>query len=192
MKLLPSFLVLVVARGLTLARLAGSHLYVWLLIITDREGPQAWGTSLILLYLFMALSDLLDGPLARMAGSPSILWGRMDVAADIAFNTLSLSAASCLGSVGPWVPAGVAFLGGRFILRNWRNPAVSEKGHDEDRAGKAAGVIYYLLVGAVVLELSVEGEAGRWAVARAGDAVFLYTLFVLLRKRAGAPTPSAS
>ncbi len=53
-------------------------------------------------------------------------------------------------------------------------------------------MIYYLLVGAVALELSAEGEAGRWAVARAGDAVFLYTLFVLLRKRAGVTTPSVS
>ncbi len=192
MKLLPSSLLLALARGLTLARLAGNPLFIWLLIITDREGSQAWGTSLILLYLFMVLSDLLDGPLARMAGSPSALWGRVDVAADIAFNTLSLSAAAWLGSVGPWVPAGVALLGGRFILRNWRSPAASEKGHAEDRAGKAAGVIYYLLVGAVALELSVEGEAGRWAVARAGDAVTFYTLFVLLRKRAGVTTPSVS
>ncbi len=190
MKLLPSSLVLAAARGLTLARLAGIPLFLWLLVITDREGPQAWGPSLLLLYFFMALSDLLDGPLARMAGSPSPLWGRVDVAADIAFNTLSLSAASWLGSVGPWVPAGVALLGGRFILRIWRRPAALEKGHDEDRAGKAAGVIYYLLVGAIALELSAEGEAGRWAVARAGDVVFLYTLFVLLRKGAVPPTPS--
>ena len=54
---------------------------------------------------------------------------------------------------------------------------------DEDRPGKIAGVFYYLLVGVVVLELSIEGEAGRWLVARAGDMVFFYTLFVLLRKR---------
>jgi phosphatidylglycerophosphate synthase len=185
-------LVLAAARGLTLARLAGIPLFLWLLVTTDREGPQAWGQSLLMLYTFMALSDLLDGPLARLAGSPSPLWGRVDATADIAFNTLSLSVASWIGAVGPWVPAGVALLGGRFVLRNLRKPAALEKGHDEDRAGKAAGVIYYLLVGAVALELSAEGDAGRWAVARAGDAVFLYTLFVLLRKRAVPPNPSAS
>jgi hypothetical protein len=44
-------------------------------------------------------------------------------------------------------------------------------------------VIYYLLVGAVALELAVTGEGGRWWVARAGDVVFLYTLFLLLRPR---------
>jgi hypothetical protein len=44
-------------------------------------------------------------------------------------------------------------------------------------------VIYYLLVGAIALELSVTGEGGRWAIARVGDAVFLYTLFLLLRRR---------
>ena len=54
----------------------------------------------------------------------------------------------------------------------------------------AAGVIYYLLVGAVALELSVAGEGGRWFIARTGDAVFLYTLFLLLRRRRGEPSPS--
>jgi hypothetical protein len=51
-------------------------------------------------------------------------------------------------------------------------------------------VIYYLLVGAVAVELSVEGEGGRWFIARAGDAVFLYTLFLLLRGRKGRPSLS--
>jgi hypothetical protein len=60
----------------------------------------------------------------------------------------------------------------------------------EDRAGKAAGVIYYLLVGAVVLELAVEGDSGRWWIARAGDVVFVYTLFLLLRRRTERPSPS--
>ena len=40
MKLLPSSLLLAVARGLTLARLAGNPLFFWLLIITAREGSQ--------------------------------------------------------------------------------------------------------------------------------------------------------
>ena len=47
-----------------------------------------------------------------------------------------------------------------------------------------------ILVGAVAIELSVAGEEGRWFIARAGDAVFLYTLFLLLRRRQGRPSPS--
>ncbi len=182
---LSSSLYLTTARGLTLARLASTPLFLWLLIQTDREGADFWGISLLLLYFFIVLSDLFDGLLARKAGAPSHFWGQVDAAVDITFNSLSLSAAAWLGRVGPWVPAGVATLGGRFILRNLRLQPVQEGHLDEDLAGKAAGVIYYLLVGAVALELSLEGEGGRWLIARAGDVVFLYTLFVLLRKAVG-------
>lgn len=181
---------LVAARGLTLARLASIPLFLVLLVQTHRAGPQAWRLSLLLLYVGIALSDFLDGWLARKAGAPSHVWGQIDATADIAFTTLSLTAAAWLGRVGPWVPAGVAVLGGRFLLRNLgRQPTLPGR-LVEDRAGKAAGVIYYLLVGAVALELSVGGEGGRWYIARSGDAVFLYTLFLLLRRRSGRPSPS--
>jgi len=181
---------LAAARGLTLARLASIPLFLFLLVQTHHAGPQHWRLSLLLLYVGIALSDFLDGWLARKAGAPSHVWGQIDATADIAFTSLSLTAAAWLGRVGPWVPAGVAVLGGRFLLRNLgRQPTLPGR-LVEDRAGKAAGVIYYLLVGAVALELSVEGEGGRWYIARAGDAVFLYTLVLLLRRRRGRPSPS--
>ena len=142
--------------------------------------------SLVLLYLCIALSDVFDGQLARKAGAPSHAWGQVDAAADIAFTSLSLAVSAWLGCVGPWVPVGVAVLGGRFLLHNLGQQPTLEGRLREDRAGKAAGVIYYLLVGAVAIELAVEGAGGRWWVARAGDAVFLYTLFLLLRRRKGA------
>jgi phosphatidylglycerophosphate synthase len=171
---------LAAARGLTLARLAGTPLFLALLVHTPGAGSPLWRLSLLLLYGCIALSDLLDGWLARKAGAPSQVWGQVDAAADIAFTTLSLAAAAWLGRVGPWVPIGVAVLGGRFLLRNLRHQPTLTGRLLEDRAGKAAGVIYYLLVGAIALELAVEGEGGRWWLARVGDAVFLYTLFLLL------------
>ena len=176
---------LAAARGLTLARLASIPLFLVLLIHTHREGLPLWRLSLLLLYVCIALSDVLDGLLARKAGAPSHVWGQVDAAADIAFTSLSLAAAAWLGYVGPWVPVGVAVLGGRFLLRNLRHQPTPQGRLVEDRAGKAAGVIYYLLVGAVAIELSVAWEGGRWLIARVGDAVFLYTLFLLLRRRKG-------
>ena len=173
---------LAAARGLTLARLGAIPLFVWLLVHTQHDTSQIWRIALLLLYVGIVLSDVLDGRLARKAGAPSHSWGEVDAAADIAFNSLSLAVAAWLGRVGPWVPIGVAVLGGRFLLHN-RRPQPTLAGRlMEDRAGKAAGVIYYLLVGAVACGMAVGGEGGRWWVARAGDAVFLYTLFLLLRK----------
>ena len=181
---------LAAARGLTLARLASIPLFLFLLVQTHRAGPQHWRMSLLLLYVCIALSDFFDGRLARKAGAPSHVWGQIDATADIAFTSLSLATAAWLGRVGPWVPLGVAVLGGRFLLRNLGHQPTLQGRLVEDRAGKAAGVIYYLLVGAVAIELSVAGEGGRWSIARAGDAVFLYTLFLLLRGRKGRPSPS--
>lgn len=179
----PSSLYLTAARGLTLARLIAIPCFIFFLVQTDREGPRFWGKSLLFLYLFVVLSDFFDGLLARKAGVTSRFWGQVDATVDILFNTLSLSAAAWLGRVGFWVPAAVAALGSRFVLRNLRPKPTEEGRMDEDRAGKIAGVLYYLLVGAIALELSIEGEAGRWLVVRAGDMVLFYTLFLLLRRR---------
>jgi hypothetical protein len=86
---------------------------------------------------------------------------------------------------------GVAVLGDRFLLRNLGHPPTRDGRLMEDRAGKAAGVIFYLLVGAITLEIALGGDRGRWWIARAGDVVFLYTLFLLLRRRTWRPSPSA-
>jgi phosphatidylglycerophosphate synthase len=186
-----SALYLAIARGLTLARLASIPPFLMLLVHTHHEGRALWRLSLLLVYGGIALSDVFDGRLARKAGAPSHVWGQVDAAADIAFTSLSLAAAAWLGYVEPWVPAGVAILGGRFLLRNLGHQPTQQGRLVEDRLGKAAGVIYYLLVGAVVLEVAVEGDNGRWWIARVGDAVFLYTLFLLLRRRMERPILSA-
>jgi phosphatidylglycerophosphate synthase len=144
--------------------------------------------SLLLLYAAIALSDFLDGRLARKARAPSHVWGQVDAAADIAFTSMSLAVAAWLGRVGPWVPVGVAVLGGRFLLRNLRPQPTLAGRLGEDRAGKAAGVIYYLLVGVIAGEIAVDGEGSRWWVARVGDAVFCYTLFLLLRRQPEPPS----
>jgi len=180
------------ARSLTLARLASTPLFLVLLIYAHREGLPLWWLSLLLLYACIALSDVLDGRLARKAGAPSHVWGQLDAAADIAFTSLSLAAAAWLGRVGLWVSLGVAILGGRFLYRNLRPQSRPAGRLVEDRAGKAAGVVYYLFVGAIVCDMTLDGEGSRWWIARAGDAVFLYTLFLLLRRRPGRSQASAS
>src|ERR671935_2276428 len=129
---------LAAARGLTLARLASIPLFLFLLVQTHRAGPQHWRMSLLLLYVGIALSDFFDGRLARKAGAPSHVWGQIDATADIAFTSLSLAAAAWLGYVGPWVPVGVAVLGGRFLFRNLGQPPTRHGRLVEDRAGKAA------------------------------------------------------
>jgi phosphatidylglycerophosphate synthase len=170
------------ARALTLARLVGVAPFVWLLVRVCGGASPGARAMLGVAYLFLALSDFFDGRLARSARAATAFWARVDVGADIFFNVCSLGAAAWLRLVGPWVPAGVALLGGRFFLRSIRDGG---SGGDlpEDHLGKLAGVAYYVLVGWIVVELAVGGVLGRLALARGGDAVFLYTLVALWRGR---------
>ena len=159
------------ARLLTLLRLAAVVPFVWLFL-------NGGGTSVAALYTAVALSDFFDGKLARMAGRADPHWGWVDAIADVGFNAASLAAAAWLGMIGWWVPLGVALLGGRFLVRTLRSP---ERGIVYDGTGNLAGVLYYALVGVIAAERWL-GIPGSFAVARAGDAVFAYTLFAWFRK----------
>jgi phosphatidylglycerophosphate synthase len=164
------------ARALTLSRFVLLAPFLWLLSLVAAQPSPAARIGLAGAYAFIALSDTLDGRLARRARAPSRRWARIDVVADMSFNLSALTAASILGWMGPWVPAGVALLGGRFLWRIARDYGDSAPRVREDRAGKAAGVLYYALVGWVVAESSAGGILGREALARGADAVFAYTL----------------
>ena len=92
------------------------------------------------------------------------------------FNFSSLAGAARIGLVGPWVAVGVALLGGRFLWSLFGGEV------REDAPGKFAGVLFYALVGWIVAEVASGGLAGRFVLARAGDAVFLYTLAVFFSR----------
>lgn len=166
------------ANGLTLARFAVPVPFIYLML---QAHAGSAGAPLFLLYLLTAFSDLLDGHLARKAGAASARWGRLDALADIVFNTSALLAAAWLGLLGVWVPLGVVALAAQFLYRNRLTPSHQATRLSEDRPGKAAGVVYYLLVGAVSLGLWLAAaESSRW-LWWAGDLVFLYTAFVFVR-----------
>ena len=170
-----------VARGLTLGRFAATIPFLYMLLAISPDSQARQGIALALMFAAIAGSDLLDGFCARLAGAASHRWGKLDALADIVFNTSSLLAAVWLGLVGIWVPLGIISLATLFLYRN-RNPTTASGMRlSEDRLGKAAGVVYYLLVGVVVLSLWLQTEAVRMALWWLGNLVFLYTLVVLAR-----------
>ncbi len=171
------------ARLLTVLRAIAIGPFLWLFVAVARDGRSELGAWLAALYLAAALSDLCDGKLARAAGAVSARWGFADVAADVAFNLSSLACAAWLGLVGPWVPAGVAILAGRYFARvRSGTRAPRAEGPAYDVFGNLAGVVYYALVGVVVAGVSA-GLPGPAMIARLGDAAFLYTLVTLWRGR---------
>jgi phosphatidylglycerophosphate synthase len=175
---------------LTLSRFVLLPAFLWLLYCAGRHPTPSNRAALAGCYTFVALSDALDGRLARRARATSRRWARLDAAADISFNLSALAASSHLGWMGPWVPAGVAILGGRFLWRIAADRGDSTERIREDRAGKAAGVLYYGLVGWVVAELTTGELLGRRLLARGADAVFGYTLLALWLGRGSSPSRS--
>jgi phosphatidylglycerophosphate synthase len=159
-----------------LLRLLAVLPFVWLFVAAAESADPGTAAALAGVYVAVALSDLIDGKLARLAGTAGPGWGRMDVAADMTFNLASLACAAGLGRIGFWVPASVALLGGRFLLRLLGMGRLAAIAYD--RLGNLAGVLYYLLVGLIVFDMWL-GIPGGWLVARAADGVFLYTIYAL-------------
>ena len=151
------------------------------MVATYRGASGSPGAVLFALYVVTASSDLLDGHLARLSGAPSPRWGRLDALADMLFNTTALLAAAWLGLVGYWVPLGVAALAAQFLYRNRTAQADTGPQLLEDLPGKAAGVIYYLLVGAVALGIWLDRDRAPLWLDWAGNAVFVYTALVFAR-----------
>ncbi len=160
---------------------------------THRGASGATGALLLLLYLLTAFSDLLDGYFARKAGTASAKWGRLDALADVWFNTSALLAAASIGLMGYWVPLGVAALAAQFLYRNRKPRTGTRPQLLEDLPGKAAGVIYYLLVGAIVAGVWLDRNRAPYWLGWAGNAVFVYTALVFVRNawRRADPTPSS-
>jgi len=94
---------------------------------------------------------------------------------------------SVLGAAGAVEGGGVDLgrlriaLAAQFLYRNRNESAESRPRLREDVPGKAAGVIYYLLVGAVAFGVWL--GAGPWLgwIGWAGDAVFVYTALLFAR-----------
>lgn len=165
-----------VATALTLARLAATAPFVWLLARVASSHTPGAAAALAGAYLAIALSDFVDGPVARRAGSVSARGARLDAAADVCFNFASLAAGAVLGLVSPWTPAALALLAARFA---WRNRRCSSGGRlREDRGGKLAGALFYVLVGFVVL--AAAAPATRMLATIADRVVVAYVVAVLV------------
>jgi len=170
-----------VGRGLTLGRFAATPLFLYLFVDAIEKPQGSRLVTLSLLYLAIALSDLFDGFFARLGRAASQRWAKLDAFSDILFNTLSLFTAAWLGLIGVWVPLGIVVLAAAFAHRNRRIADLQTDRLSEDRLGKAAGVVYYLFVGAVVSSLWFETEATPIVIWWLGNVVFVYTLAVIVR-----------
>lgn len=154
--------------ALSVSRFAAIPVFIGCLV----SGETMW---LAVVYTSAVATDFLDGKIARRLGTASRGGATLDLVADVSFNAGALSAAAALGKVGPWVPAMVALLGARFLLRRRANVQLTK-----DRFGHFAGVAFYALVGLVAANAAFGFPSDGWLL-RLADAVSIYAAWCLWR-----------
>jgi cardiolipin synthase (CMP-forming) len=194
--------VLTVPNLLSLLRLAGVPLFLWLLL-----GPRADGWALLVLAVG-GFTDWLDGKLARLLGQYSTLGALLDPAVDRLYILAALVALA-VREVVPWWAVGV--LVGRDLVLGACLPVLRARGYTAFRVtylGKSATFLLLyafplLLLGAGTSVVAPLARPFGYAFTVWGTALYLYSgllylaQFVLALRRppsgagAGVPDPSA-
>jgi cardiolipin synthase len=175
----PGDRVLTVPNLLSLLRLAGVPLFLWLLL-----GPRADGWALVVL-MVGGVTDWLDGKLARLLGQYSTFGAMLDPAVDRLYILAALVALG-VREVVPWWAVGV--LVARDLVLGACLPVLRARGHGPFQViylGKAAT---FLLLYAFPLLLLGVGDSPVAAFARPlgyafaawGTALYLYSGLVYL------------
>ncbi len=113
-------------------------------------GGAASGVTAVGVFALIAASDVLDGWAARRYAADSRAGRTFDHFADICFLTTALSTYALLGSIPWWVPAAVAGSFCVYVIDSWSRADTYAAGLIGSRAGHAAGVLNYTLVGILV------------------------------------------
>lgn len=169
----PSGQVLTVPNMLSIARLAGVPVFLWLLL-----GPHADGWALVVLAV-SAVTDYLDGKIARWLDQTSRLGVLLDPAADRLYILATLAAFVVRGIIPLWLAAvlvgrDVVVGGGLLVLRRYGYGPLSVH-----QLGKAAtfALLYafpLLLLGAGHGTPSDIARPIAWAFTVWGTALYLW------------------
>ncbi len=148
------------------------------------------GEAPALIWIVAAVSDYVDGPIARRSGVTSLRGAVLDNVADIAFVLVGLWTATVLGLVSWLVPASIALSAGSYAAASLRRGAAGSQ-LARSRLGHWAGVLNYACLGLVTAAVAWPSTA--WSpVLAAASAVTAATnvAAVALRLAAGTGTTS--
>jgi cardiolipin synthase len=170
----PAARVLTVPNLLSLLRLAGVPLFLWLLL-----GPRADGWALVVVMVGGA-TDWLDGKLARLLNQYSALGALLDPAADRLYILAALVALA-VRDVVPWWA--VVVLIGRDLVLGACLPVLRMRGFGPFRItylGKSATFLLlyafpFLLVGAGASAVAPVARPLGYAFAVWGTGLYLYS-----------------
>ena len=175
------------ANLVTLLRIALTPLFV-VAVWRAAHGVSGWPAAAM--FTAIAISDIVDGRIARRLGVASSVGRVLDHGADIGFLLAALVTYVVLGAAPWWVPASIAISFAFYVLDSLRRSAARPQ-LVGSRLGHLGGIANYVVVGALVGNHTV-GLAWLPSLVMTllFSAVPLYSaLSILSRLRASAPAP---
>lgn len=134
------------ANLITLLRVALAPPFA-IAVLGAEHGTSGWIAAA--LFAVVAVSDAVDGPLARRLGTASRAGRVLDHGADIAFLVAAFATYVRIGAAPWWVPAAVIGAFGMYVVdARWPPPAPPR--WMANRIGHAGGVANWVLVGVLV------------------------------------------
>jgi phosphatidylglycerophosphate synthase len=119
------------------------------------------GVLPLVAWCFAAVSDYVDGPLARRYGTTSLRGAVLDNVADVSFVLSGLATAAALGLVSWLTPASIGLSAGAYAVASTSSPrAAAGPSLARSRLGHWAGVANYLCLG--VVTAAVAWPDPRW------------------------------
>jgi phosphatidylglycerophosphate synthase len=134
------------ANAVTALRLALTPALLW---SVARAGDGHSGVLAAVLFAIVALSDFVDGRIARRFGAESRGGRVLDHGADIIFILAALGLYVALGLVPWWVPAAIAAAFATYVIDSLRRSG-ARPSLIGSRIGHFGGVCNYALIGVLI------------------------------------------
>jgi cardiolipin synthase len=147
-----------VANALTLSRLAMAGGWIWLYGARDPGG----GALAVAVTIAAAVTDFVDGRIARRVGAASAAGRWLDSAADVVFVLSALGCFAVAGSIPAYIPILIAISFGQYAIDSVL--IAPGRGPIRSRLGHYGGVVNYAL--AIALAVTLPGLRVR-AILRA-------------------------
>lgn len=153
------------ANAITLLRIALTPVFL-LAVVAASGGASGWYAAVV--FAVVAVTDFVDGRVARRYGASTALGRALDHGADIGFILAALGLYVRLGAAPWWVPAAIAASFAFYVVDSLQRSA----GRPDligSRLGHLGGVMNYVVIGVLVGNQTV---GLHWLPARTMLVIF--------------------
>jgi len=138
---------------ITTTRIIMSFLFVYVIVEQFIYGQER-SMNLIILFVAICVSDLLDGRIARKMNSVSIIGAKLDVSADLLYIILSYVTLITLKILPLWFLGFICFKFSEFVITSKfmrNNNKSSDNPFVFDKVGRVVAAMFFIIPGLVCI-----------------------------------------